>query len=49
MSPAHLTVGLAAKPAAPMAPLWALPAASEMLGLLCFGFAADIQKQPQES
>lgn len=40
MGPAHFAIGLAAKPLAPKAPLWALLAAGEALDLLFFGFAA---------
>jgi hypothetical protein len=40
MGPAHFATALAAKPAAPKAPLWVLLAASEALDLLCFGFMA---------
>ena len=38
--PGHLAIGLAAKPAAPKAPLWVLLVASELLDLLTYGFAA---------
>jgi hypothetical protein len=38
--PGHLAIGLAAKSAAPKAPLWVLLLASEVLDLLCFGFVA---------
>jgi hypothetical protein len=38
--PGHLAIGFAAKSAAPKAPLLVLLAASEVLDLLCFGFAA---------
>jgi hypothetical protein len=40
VGPAHLAIGLAAKPAAPKVPLWVLLAAGEVLDLLCFGFMA---------
>jgi membrane-bound metal-dependent hydrolase YbcI (DUF457 family) len=40
MGPGHLGIGLAAKPAAPKAPLWVLLVASEGLDLLSFGFIA---------
>ena len=40
MGPGHLGIALAAKPAAPKAPLWVLLVASEALDLLCFGFVA---------
>jgi hypothetical protein len=38
--PGHFAIGLAAKPAVPKAPLWALLAATEVLDLLAFGFMA---------
>lgn len=40
MGPAHLAIGLAARPVAPKAPLWSLLIASEALDLLCFAFGA---------
>ena len=47
MSPlGHLAIGFAAKPFAPIAPLWALLLASEVPDLLFFGFeAAGIEYQ----
>jgi membrane-bound metal-dependent hydrolase YbcI (DUF457 family) len=47
MSPlGHLAIGFAAKPIAPIAPLWALLLASEVPDLLFFGFeAAGIEYQ----
>jgi membrane-bound metal-dependent hydrolase YbcI (DUF457 family) len=45
MGPAHLGIGLAAKPLAPKLPLWMLLVASELLDLLSFVFVAfDIEK-----
>jgi hypothetical protein len=38
--PGHFAIGLAAKPAAPKAPLWALLLATEVPDLLCFAFQA---------
>jgi hypothetical protein len=44
--PGHLAIGLAAKPAAPKAPLWALLLATEVPDLLFFVFqAAGIERQ----
>ncbi len=40
MGPAHLAVGLAAKPLAPKTPLWVLLVATEVPDLLFFGFQA---------
>ncbi|MCJ7701477.1 MAG: hypothetical protein MUO62_07840 [Anaerolineales bacterium] len=40
MGPGHFGIGLAAKAAAPKAPLWAVLAASEVLDLLSFAFMA---------
>jgi len=40
MGPGHFGIALAAKPAAPKAPLWVLLVASEALDLLSFGFVA---------
>jgi hypothetical protein len=38
--PGHLAIALAARPAAPKAPLWLLLAATEILDLLAFAFIA---------
>ena len=38
--PGHFGIAFAAKPAVSKVPLWALLIASEILDLLCFGFAA---------
>ena len=44
--PGHLAIGFAAKPIAPMAPLWALLLATEVPDLLFFGFeAAGVEYQ----
>jgi hypothetical protein len=36
----HLAIGLAAKPAAPQVPVWALLVASEANEMMCFWFTA---------
>jgi hypothetical protein len=38
--PGHFAIALAAKPAAPKAPLWLLLVATEVLDFLAFGFMA---------
>jgi len=38
--PGHIAIALAAKPAAPKAPLWILMLATEVIDLLAFGFIA---------
>ena len=46
---AHLSVGLAAKPAAPRIPVWALILAAYGIDLICFGFiAVGLEQFPKE-